>query len=53
MGLWKIDNVSSEEWQRREMRRHDIKMWLITILEICAMVGAVLLLMWLIRWLGI
>ena len=49
MGIWKIDNVSSEEWHRRQMRRHNIKMWLITLVEIGAMVGVVLLMMWAIR----
>lgn len=49
MGIWKIDSVSSEEWHRRQMRRHSIRMWLITLAEIAAMVGIVLLMMWAIR----
>lgn len=53
MGIWKIDNVSSEEWERRQLRRHDIISWLRTLAEIAAMIGVVLLLMWMIRWLGI
>ena len=53
MGLYKIDNVSSEEWHRRQLRRHDLKQWGITLLEIGALVAVVLLLMWLARWLCI
>ena len=53
MGLWKVDNVSSEEWERRMLRRHDIKQWTITILQIAGMVGSVLLLIWLMNWLGV
>ena len=53
MGLYKIDNVSSEEWHRRQLRRHELKQWAITLLEIVALIGAVLFLMWLARWLCI
>ena len=53
MGIWKIDNVSSEEWERRMMRRHDIRQWVITILQMAGMVGAVMFVIWLVRWLGI
>ena len=42
MGLWKIDNVSSEEWQRRQMRRYNIKAWALTILEIALIIGFVI-----------
>ena len=41
MGLWKVDNVSSEEWHRRMMRRHSIQRWLITIGEIALMAVAI------------
>ena len=53
MGLYKIDNVSSEEWQRRQLRRHDIKMWAITIVEILGLAGAIVLLIYAWKWLGI
>ena len=53
MGLWKVDNVSSEEWERRMLRRHDIKQWTITIIEIAGMVGAVIGIAWLMGFLGI
>ena len=46
MGLYKIDNVSKEEWERRMMRRHSIQRWIITLLEILFMVGVVLALIW-------
>ena len=39
MGLWKIDNVTSEEWHNRQMRLHSIKMWALTILEIALIIG--------------
>lgn len=38
MGLRKIDDcqfrISPEEWQKRQLRRHDIKQWALTIIEI-------------------
>ena len=46
MGLYKIDNVSSEEWDRRMMRRHNIWRWFVTLLEIGFMVGVVLAFIW-------
>ena len=46
MGLYKIDNVSKEEWERRMMRKHSIQRWIITLLEIFFMVGVVLALIW-------
>lgn len=49
MGLWKIDNVSRDEWQRRMMRRHHIHQWLVLIGQIALMAGAVLLIIWLCR----
>jgi len=53
MGLWKIDNVSSEEWHRRQLRRHDIRQWAILLLQLCGMALAVYIVIWLIGWLGI
>lgn len=53
MGIWKIDNVSSEERERREMRRHDIRQWLITLAELACMAAAVIGVIHLVRWLGI
>ena len=46
MGLWKVDNVSSEEWQRRMMRRHNLWRWFVTILELALMAGVVLAFVW-------
>jgi len=53
MGLYKIDNASSEEQKRRAIRRHEAKQWMITLAEIGAVVGLVILWSWLIRWLDI
>ena len=56
MGLRKINNefrISPEEWQRRQMRRHSIRQWCITILQISGMVGSVVFLIWLMKWLGV
>ena len=53
MGLYKVDNVSSEEWHRRQMRRHSIRQWCILILELAGMAGAVYLCILMFRWLGI
>ena len=53
MGIWKVDNVSSEEWHRRQMRRHCIRAWAITILEISAMGGIVWFVVWLWEQFGI
>lgn len=55
MGIRKINDgfrISPEEWHRRQMRRHSIQRWCITILQISGMVGAVVLLIWLLKWLG-
>ena len=46
MGIWKIDNVSSEEWHRRQMRRDSIKKWLILLLQLALMAGAALVAAW-------
>lgn len=53
MGIYKIDNVSKEEWARRKMRRNDIRSWMVTLVEIAAMVGVVWLVIWAWNWLGI
>ena len=47
MGLWKIDNVSREEWQRRMMRRHHIHQWLILIGQLILIAGVLLMVIWL------
>ena len=49
MGLWKIDTVSRDEWERRMMRRHNIRQWLITIGQILLIAGAVMVIIWLCR----
>ena len=41
MGLYKIDNVSSEEWHRRMMRKHNVERILITLGEILLMAATV------------
>ena len=46
MGLWKIDNVSSEEWSRRMMRRHRI----ISILEVVGLIAFVVGMWFLFQW---
>ena len=46
MGITKIDERTSE-WERREMRRHTFRQWMITIGEVLLMVGAVYLIVWL------
>jgi len=53
MGIWKVDNVSSEEWHRRQMRWYSIKRWVITLLEIAAMVGVILFVIWIWEQYGI
>lgn len=50
MGIWKIDNVSSEEWERREMRRHNIRQWTITIVEIALLIGFIVGMFYLYDW---
>ena len=46
MGLYKIDDVSSKEWDRKMMRKHNIRQWLILIGELALMTGVVLALIW-------
>ena len=46
MGIWKIDNVSSEEWHRRQMRRESIKKWLILLCQLALMAVAALVAIW-------
>ena len=50
MGLWKIDNVSSEAWHERQMRIHSIKQWILTIFEIALIVGFVVGMWYLFLW---
>jgi len=50
MGLWKVDNVSSEEWHRQQLRRHDIRQWVITIVEILLIVAFVVGMWFLFEW---
>ena len=52
MGIWKIDNVSSEEWQRRQMRRYNIKQWSLVILEIALIIGFVVGMWHVYTWAG-
>ena len=53
MGLYKIDNVSREEWERRRMRRQEIWKWAILLLEIGALAGVIVLMVLAWEWLGI
>ena len=53
MGLYKIDNVSREEWQRRRMKHHERIRWAITIAEILLIAGMITGLVFFARWLGI
>lgn len=53
MGLYKIDNVSSEEWHKRKLRRHEIRQWIILLLQMAGLAIAVMVMIWLIGWLGI
>lgn len=46
MGLQKIDERTSE-WERREMRRHNLKQWAITIIELIFMIGTVYVMIYL------
>ena len=50
MGIYKIDNVTKEERERRELRRHDIQRILITIGQIALMVGTVVVTILVVRW---
>lgn len=53
MGLYTIDDVCKKESERREMRRHSIRQWLITLVELAFMAGTVIGVIYLARWLGI
>ena len=46
MGIYKIDDVSSKEWDRKMMRQHNIRQWMILIGELALMTGVVLALIW-------
>lgn len=50
MGLYKIDNVSSEEWHRRQMRLHTIKQWALVIMEIALIAGFVVGMWFFLDW---
>ena len=50
MGLYKIDNVTKEERERRELRRHDIQRILLTLGQIALMAGAVMVTIWVVCW---
>ena len=44
MGLMRIDErpkMSASEWEMREMRKHSIKRWIITIIEIAGIAGVI------------
>ena len=57
MGLRRITGqqfpISPEEWQKRELRRHDIKQWTITIIQIIGIVLLVIGSIKLIEWLEV
>ena len=46
MGLWTIDNASRSEYERRAMRRHLIKRWLVLIGELLLISAAALVMIW-------
>lgn len=46
MGMYKIDNVSSEEWQRRMLRRYNIRQWILLGVMILAVAGMACLMVW-------
>ena len=51
MGLRRIDEsqkqLSPDEWCRREMRKHNIQRWAITLLELAGIAGVVWLMFFL------
>lgn len=46
MGLWVIDEVNMSEYERKAMRRHLIKRWLVLIGELLLMAGALVAMIW-------
>ena len=46
MGLYKVDDVSGKEWERRQMRRYRI----ITALEVLGMIALVAGMWFLLAW---
>ena len=46
MGLWTIDNAARSEYERRAMRRHHIRQWLILIGELLLIAAAVVVMIW-------
>ena len=53
MGLWTTDNVCMAERERAARRRHERKMWLITLAEVAVMLAFAAGAVWLIRWVGL
>ncbi len=53
MGLTKIITSSTEEWKRREMRKHERREWMILIAEVAALAGWIVLMVYLIKWLEV
>lgn len=53
MGLWTTDNVCQAERERAARRRHERKMWLITLAEVAVMLAFAAGAVWLIRWVGL
>lgn len=49
MGLWKIDNVSQEEWHRKMLRRHRISQMLAVVGEIILIAVTVWWIAWVVR----
>lgn len=56
MGLRRIDEspkpLTPEEWNRREIRRHSIQRWLITLAEIAFMAAVFWAFLWMIGEVG-
>ena len=57
MGLRRITGqqfpISPEEWQKRQIRRHELRQWTITIIQIIGIVLFVIGSIKLIEWLGV
>ena len=46
MGLWLIDEVTRSEYERRAMRKHHIRQWLILIGELLLIAATVVVMIW-------
>lgn len=46
MGLWKIDNVSRTEWERRARRQHEIHMWLLLVGQLILIGVVIAMIIW-------